>query len=184
MPSPHWTVYLPIVLKDAMPMPQPAATPTPTATLPPTPTSTPTLQTMEHRYSDGSPESSQSWEVGKGFAVYFDQILAGWRFLHARYYLLNPAPIQVHIWDHEGQDMITPFTASPATDGWFDVDLWDYGAFTTGEAFYVGFTHTADYQPDIGVDTTNPRGHSYEVDGAYFELKENLNYMIGVVVAQ
>jgi hypothetical protein len=46
----------------------------------------------------------------------------------------------------------------------------------------VGFTYLEGYRPDIGVDTDNPRGHSYEVDGAYFELRGSLEYMIAIVV--
>jgi len=125
--------------------------------------------------------------VGKGFAVYFDLMPKGYPFLSIGFYLLDPAPIQVHIWDKERHDLITPFTAYPTTTGWFYVDLSGYGVVTPpsdsfNTSFYVGFTHTVDYQPSIGVDTTNPRGHSYEWDGANFELKPDLNYMISVVL--
>jgi hypothetical protein len=46
--------------------------------------------------------------------------------------------------------------------------------------FCVGFLHIADYQPTLGVDTSSS-GHSYEVDGDYWELQSS-DYMIRAVV--
>ena len=70
----------------------------------------------------------------------FWAVPANWRLVRARYYLCNPAPIQVHIWDHNKVDRFTPFTAYPSADGWFEVDLMGLGLYTTAEQFYVGFT--------------------------------------------
>jgi len=173
-------IYLPIVLKNA----PTAAQPTPATTQQPSPTATATLATLEHRYSDDSAESYQSAGVGQGFATFFPSVPANWRLVRARYYLRNPAPIQIHIWDHNKVDRFAPFTAYPGTDGWFEVDLMGLGLYTTADDFYVGFTYLEGYRPDIGVDTTYPRGYSYEVDGAYFELRASLEYMIGIVVGQ
>ena len=185
-------LYLPIVLKGyslaplptmtppGMPTPTATATGMPTPTNTPTPTATPTPRPITACYSDGTAESSQSWEVGKGFAVSF-QGRQGTRLLHIRFYLLNPAPIQVHVYGEEWIELITPFTAQPTADGWFDVDVQDRNIILPNEA-YVGFTYTVDYQPDIGVDTDPPYGHSYEVDGAYHEQKQNMNYMICIVI--
>ena len=104
--------------------------------------------------------------------------------VRTRFYVHNPAPIQVHIWDQSKADLFAPFTAYPTADGWFEVDLMALNLYTTQDDLYVGFTHVEGYRPDIGVDTSNPRGHSYEVDGAYYEVRDNLEYMIGVVVGQ
>lgn len=169
-PPTYWTVYLPIVLKDAMPLPQPAATPTPTAT------------SVEMAFDDGTAESYQSWEVGKGFAVSYASPGEGHRLLGVRLYLLNPAPIQVHVWDKEPYDMITPFTANPPSDGWFDVDLSAQNVILDRHKFYVGFTYLTDYQPDIGVDTDAPYGYSYEIVGMNLEHRPNMDYMIRAVV--
>ena len=150
---------------------------TPTGT-PPGPTPTPHVITIA--YDDGSAESSQSWEVGKGFAVRMNQPLTPAHIMAARFYLLNPAPIQVHVWDNAGDDLITPFVANPTRDGALDVDLSPLGLVVSDSVYYVGFTYTVDYRPDIQVDLDPPFGYSYEVDGGLFENKPTLNYMIRV----
>jgi hypothetical protein len=170
IPSAAKHVYLPVALRNhASPV---LPTPTPTAT----------MALMEHRYADDTAESYQSADVGRGFAAFFPSVPTSQRLVRAHFYLHNPAPIQVHIWDQNKADRFAPFTAYPAADGWLEVDLMGLGLYTTADDFYVGFTYVEGYQPDIGVDTGNPRGRSYEVDGAYFELRDSLEYMIGIVV--
>jgi len=135
---------------------------------------------VELSYDDGGAESSQSWETGKGYAVRFTPPEGATRLLSAHYYLTNPAAIEVHVWDAGHSDVISPFTATPTSDGWFDVDLSSLDVTLSGD-FYVGFLHTIGYQPDIGVDTTASDGRSYEVDGGYWEAKSS-DYMIRAVV--
>ena len=139
---------------------------------------------MEHRYADDRAETYQSADVGRGFATLFTSVPSGRRLVHAKFYLQNPAPIQVHVWDQNRADRFVPLSAYPTADGWITVDLMGLNLYTTAEDFYVGFTYLQGYRPDMGVDTSNPRGYSYEVDGAYFELRDGLEYMIGIVVGQ
>ncbi len=175
MPTPTPTavaqrVYLPVVLRNH------------TQPVPPTPTPTPTVRlvTLEYVYSDQTAESYQSADAGRGFATFFTSVPENWCLVRVRFYLRNPAPIQVHIWDQNKVDRCTPFTASPGADGWLEVDLRGLGLYTTADGFYVGFAYLEGYRPDMGVDTSNPKGHSYEVDGAYFEPRGGLEYMIRV----
>ena len=133
-------------------------------------------------YDDGSAESSQSWETGKGFALCVNRPFTPARVVGAGFCLLSPAPIQVHVWDESGRDLIAPFVAHPTGDGFFRVDLTDRGLVIADMAFYVGFTYTVDYQPDIQVDLDPPFGQHYEVDGAYFEKKTNGNFLIWAFV--
>jgi len=120
--------------------------------------------------------------MGKGFAVRMNQPLTPAHLVRVRCYLLNRAPIQVHVWGAAGNDLITPFIANPTQDGALDVDLSHLGLVIRDSVYYVGFTYTMDYRPDIQVDLDPPFGCSYEVDGAYLEKKTNLNYMIRVSV--
>ncbi len=134
----------------------------------------------ELAHDDGTLDSTDSWEVDKGFAVCFSP---GWdsaQLQTARYYLQQPTTIEVHVWDAASHDdLITPFETTPTQDGWNEVDLSGQSLTVTGD-FCLGFLHTVDYQPSIGVDTSSD-GHSYEVDGGYWELQGN-EYMIRAVL--
>lgn len=138
------------------------------------------VPTVELAYDDGTSESSQSYTQGNGFAVRFTTPDSSAELVTARYYLIAPvAPIEVHVWDTDHNDLITPFTATPSGDGWFDVDLSGYDLTVNGD-FYVGFLYTVDTDPTLGVDTSSSDGRSYEVP---WEVK-NYDYMIRAVVAQ
>ena len=136
----------------------------------------------ELAYDDGTTETNTSWEVGKGFAVCFTPPAGQAQLMRARYYLLEPRPIEVHVWDENHTDLITPFTANTDQDGWNDVDLSGYNITVNGD-FYVGFFHLEDYQPTLGIDTTSADGRSFEVDGAYWE-QQTSDYMIRAVVVE
>jgi len=91
----------------------------------------------ELAYDDGTMDTNTSWETGKGFAVRFTPPGQA-QLVRARYYLLDPRPIQVHVWDANHTDLIAPFTANTNQDGWNDVDLSAYN-LTVSDDFYVGF---------------------------------------------
>jgi len=165
-------------LQTATPTPSRTASRTPTRTGTPGPTPTPHVVSI--MYDDGSAESSQSWEVGKGFALRVNRPSRPAHIVGVGFFLQNPAPIEVHIWDDTGADLITPVVASPTRDGDVIVDLSPLGLVIRDSAFYAGFIHTVDYRPDIQVDLNHPYQMSYEADGGYFEKKTNLNYMIRV----
>lgn len=137
---PEARVYLPLVTRNYPPVP-----------------------TEELTYDDGQAESSQSYTTGNGFAVRFTPPGGAGRLVRARYFFVAPvAPIEVHVWDAGRNDLATPFTATPSGDGWFDVDLSSLNLTVSGD-FYVGFLHTVDTDPTLGVDTSAPDGRSYEV---------------------
>jgi hypothetical protein len=136
---------------------------------------------QEIAYDDGTMETTASWEMGKGFAVRFTPT-GQVQVIRARYYLQDPRPIEVHVWDADHNDLITPFTATVTQDGWNDVDLSAYNITVSGD-FYVGFTHLEDYRPTLGVDTTSSDGRSFEVDGGYWEAQTS-DYMIRAVVVE
>ena len=155
---PEYPVYLPFVAKGYPPPPE-----------------------QELAYDDGAMDTNTSWETGKGFAVRFTppgQV----QLMRARYYLLDPRPIEVHVWDANRTDLITPFTANTNQDGWNDVDLSAYNITVSGD-FYVGFLHLEDYRPTLGVDTTSADLRSFEVDGAYWE-QQTSDYMMRAVIVE
>jgi len=155
--SPATLIYLPLVLKAYAPE-------------------------TELTYDDGTMETNTSWETGKGFAVRFAPSGGQSQLMRARYYLLDPRPIEVHVWDENHTDLITPFTANTDQDGWNDVDLSAYNVSVSGD-FYVGFLHLEGYRPTLGIDTTSADGRSFEVDGAYWQ-QQTSDYMIRAVVVE
>ncbi|MFQ5854535.1 MAG: hypothetical protein ACE5LU_02670 [Anaerolineae bacterium] len=133
---------------------------------------------QELAYDDGTAESSQSYTAGNGFAVRFTTPSASAQLARARYYFIAPvAPIEVHVWDADRNDLITPFTATPSGDGWFDVDLSSLNLTVSGD-FYVGFLYTVDTDPTLGVDTSASDSRSYEVPWE----EKSYDYMIRAVV--
>jgi len=135
-------------------------------------------------YDDGTADSDQSSAtLDSGFAVRFTTPGASAQLVRAHYYL-NTAeddhPIQVHVWDTNHDDLITPFTATPlAGTGWFEVDLSGHNLTVSGD-FYVGFLYSEQHSdPSLGVDTSAPDGRSYEVP--WVEMT-GLDYMIRAVV--
>ncbi|MBL7183715.1 MAG: hypothetical protein ISS50_04615, partial [Anaerolineae bacterium] len=138
------------------------------------------ISETELSYDDGGMDTNTSWETGKGFAVRFTLPVGQAQLMRARYYLLDPRPIEVHVWDENHTDLIAPFTATTDQDGWNDVDLSAYNVTVSGD-LYVGFLHLEDYRPTLGVDTTSADGRSFEVDGAYWE-QQTSDYMIRAVV--
>jgi uncharacterized repeat protein (TIGR01451 family) len=135
---------------------------------------------IELAYDDGAIDTNTSWETGKGFAVRFTPPVGQAQLMRARYYFLDPRPIEVHVWDENRTDLIPPFTADTDQDGWNDVHLSAYNVTVSGD-FYLGFIHLEDYRPTLGVDTTSADDRSFEVDGEYWE-QQTSDYMIRAVV--
>jgi len=155
---PAYLIYLPIIVKNYVPIVE-----------------------IEISYDDGTMNTTTSWEIGKGFAVRFTppgQV----QLVRARYCLLGPRPIQVHVWDANRTDLIAPFTVNTNQAGWNNVDLSAYNITVSGD-FYVGFLHLENYRPTLGVDTASADDRSFEVDGAYWQ-QQTSDYMIRAVVVQ
>ena len=119
--------------------------------------------------------TTTSWETGKGFAVRFTPPAGQVQVTRARYYLQDPWPIEVHVWNANHTDLITPFTATASQDGWNDVDLSAYNVTVSGDV-YMGFFHLEDYRPTLGVAATSADGRSFEVEAGYWEQQAS-DYM-------
>jgi hypothetical protein len=135
----------------------------------------------ELAYDDGTAESWQSNFTDAGFAVRFTPPVTPAQLVGARYYLnaTSTAPIQVHVWGADRNDLITPFSVSPpAGIKWLEVTL--STPVTVSKDFYVGFLYTQDSEPDVGVDTTAPDGRSYE----YPWMEIGSDYMIRALVRE
>jgi hypothetical protein len=140
----------------------------------------------ELAYDDGILDSTDSYTVGGGFATCFTPPGGSATIQRARLYVQQPSmPVEMHVWDATTHaDLLpAPYQGNPWQDGWNDIELSGFGVTVTDD-FCVGFLYLTDYQPTLGVDTTAPvDGHSYEIDGDYWEL-QGYDAMIRVVVTQ
>jgi hypothetical protein len=109
---------------------------------------------FEYAYDHG-PAGLELQSAGCIDAVSFTPLIAG-QLETARFYMYDlssysPNAFKVHVMDENRQDIIDPFTQTPTSTGWFDVDLSSYGiSVDTGTDFYIGMEWITDYNPYLG----------------------------------
>ncbi len=144
------------------------------------------VKKLEYAYDHGSPRS-HSESAGRMDAVRFTPLFSD-QLLTARYYMYDVSSYQsntfkVHVMDESRNDIITPFNVTPASEGWFDVDLSSYGITANeGVDFYLGMEWIVSYNPDLGEDITNPSGRSWRWNGTVWDIEEYKDFMIRAVV--
>jgi hypothetical protein len=144
---------------------------------------------VELYYDDGEAEDGWSWNAaGNLFAVRFTPTTSGQLVECSFYIMLDPATIKVHVLDKNKQDMITSFSATPTSTGWFHVDLSTYEITVSPDAdFYVAMEATATNAPYLGTDWNDPDGRSWmEYEGDWYRyddfLQEEGDLMIRAVI--
>jgi hypothetical protein len=131
---------------------------------------------LEYSYDNGKPSVDYSLPAGQICAELFTPLLSG-QLLSVRYYLNNvplttQSTFRVHILNAEKEDLITPFEATPTSNGWFEVDLITYNiSITEGTAFYVAFEFLAN--ETLCVCGCNSLGRSYSWDGTNWFYSDN-----------
>jgi len=140
----------------------------------------------ELAYDDGTLDSTDSYDVGGGFANCFSPPGGSATIQRVRLYVQLPSmPVEMHVWDAATHaDLLpSPYQGNPYQDGWNDIDLAPFD-LTVSDDFCVGFLYLTGYQPTLGVDTSAPLANqSFEIDGDYWEL-QTYDAMIRVVVTQ
>ena len=144
---------------------------------------------VELYYDDGEAEDGWSWNAaGNLFAVRFTPTTSGQLVECSFYIMLDPATIKVHVLDKNKQDMITSFSATPTSTGWFHVDLSTYEITVSPDAdFYVAMEAIATNAPYLGTDWNDPDGRSWmEYEGDWYRyddfLQEEGDLMIRAVI--
>ena len=144
---------------------------------------------MELYYDDDEPDGLAVGRVGTQIAVKFF-LPTGWtsaKILTARYHIYgNPDQFTVHLYDSDGiTELITPFSVTPTTTGWFDVPI--FPPVEVSDDFYIAleFEFDAPY-PQIGWDNDDPDLRSYSRTPTYppgeWTLYEDRDWMIRAVV--
>jgi hypothetical protein len=139
---------------------------------------------LEFYYDDGTAEVGYYWTgAGGKFAVRFTPLSSG-QLMECKFYIYNnPDTIKVHVLDTNKNDMITPFSETPTSIGWYDVDLSSYGiTVNSGVDFYVAMESTVANQPSIGTDTSSPDGRSWAHNKESWSQMEDRDYMIRAVI--
>jgi len=140
---------------------------------------------LEYYYDSGTPYRNYSLPIGQIYAEQFTPMLSG-QLLSVRYYLNNVSltaqnTFQIHILNSEKEDLITPFEATPTSDGWFDVDLITYNISITEDTdFYVALEFLANETFCI-CGTSNYPYRGYSWNGTNWDRNYN-NLMIRATV--
>jgi hypothetical protein len=147
-------------------------------------------ETIEYAYDDGTAEYSVDKVSSQIIAVRFTPVLSD-RLTGARIYFrgvsydVSQNVVKVHVLDSSRRDLIEPFTQTPTSKGWLDVDLSAYGlTVMAGTDFYIAVEWTTDYYPMIGKDSDQPDKRSWFWDGSTWSLEEDYDYMIRAVVGK
>jgi len=143
---------------------------------------------LELAYDDGGAEAGRGYGiVGAGYAVRFTPPAGGAVLDSVRLYVTGiqgtPAPIEVHVWDLEGKDLLGPIDALPETAGWFEIDVSTLAVRVVTD-FRVGYLQTdAENYPWLGIDLGTPTGRSCSVPDWNELLPFGANAMIRAIFA-
>lgn len=143
---------------------------------------------LELAYDDGTSEAGRGYAVaGAGHAVRFSAPAESATLRAVRLFVSgirgDPAPIEVHVWDTLGSDVMAPITVTPTEAGWYVIDLSRLAVRVDGD-FRAGYVQTdADNYPWLGVDLGTPTGRSFSVPDWNELLPFGANAMIRVVLA-
>jgi len=121
------------------------------------------VQTLEYYHDSGTPAQNYSLPSGQIYAKTFTPVLSG-QLLTVRYYINNVSStiqksFRVHILNENKERSITPFEATPTSNGWFNVDLTTYNINVTEQTdFYVAYEFLAN---DLYLCKSSTTGLSY-----------------------
>lgn len=104
-------------------------------------------ETLEYYHDNGTPSQDYSLPTGQIYAKIFTPVLSG-QLLSVRYYINNVSSttqsFRVHILNENKERIITPFEATPTSNGWFNIELSTHNInVEKGTDFYIAFEFLA-----------------------------------------
>jgi len=130
---------------------------------------------LEYYYDNGIPEWNHSLPAGQMYARQFDPQFSG-QLLSVRYYFNNvsfpsQSTFRVHILNSDKEDLITPFEATPTSNGWFNVDLLTYDlSIVEGVDFCVALEFlTSEVLCICGTSAYDSNYRDYLWDGTFWD---------------
>ena len=144
-----------------------------------------TAEVMQYFYDDSGDEGYTFESAGEMVAVRFTPLFVG-TLKKARFYIGElsfspPDTFKVHIMDENFSDIITPFSQTTSSTGWFEVDLSAYNV-SVREDFFIGVEWPNNYYPCIGEDESNPDERSFDWNGTAWNIMTWTDYMIRAIV--
>jgi hypothetical protein len=152
-------------------------------------------QTVELAYDDGTPSGLYWWTAANyGSAVRFTPPSTPVVLQTTRYFLgdLDAAggggdgSFTVRVLNDAGgspgSDLVTPFTVTPASTGWFDVDLSPYSLTATGD-FYIAIIYDDVNSPAFGFDPVD-NNRAWDTDGTSWITFDETYFIRAVVETQ
>jgi len=138
----------------------------------------------ELHYDDGAPEQGWYWKVsGRMFAVVFTPRVAGQLTECSFCVWSDPARVKVHVMDEHRKNVITPFSVTPTSTGWFHIDLSRCEVtVSSGVDFGIAIEWTVANEPLLGDDTSDPDGRSWDYYGEEWLQYTDGDYLIRAVV--
>jgi hypothetical protein len=128
---------------------------------------------LEYTY-DHENAGSESKSAGYIDAVRFTPLISG-QLITARFYIQYISSslsntFKVHVMDENRHDIINPFTRTPTSTGWSDVDLSSYNInVNTGVDFYIGMEWITDYNPNFGGSYYSSTDRSWTWNGTNWQ---------------
>jgi hypothetical protein len=137
---------------------------------------------IQYLYDDSSNEWQTFSNAGQMVAVRFTPLFLG-TLKKACFYVSSDYDhaFVVHVMDANFGDIITPFSETPASTGWFEVDLSSHN-ISVREDFFIAMEWLTDYYPRLGEDESNPNERSYEWNGTAWVMQRYEDFMIRAVV--
>jgi hypothetical protein len=139
-------------------------------------------QTVQYMYDDSVKEYTTYQSAGDMVAVRFTPLFVG-TLKKARFYidrLYGDDTFNIHVMNANLSEIITPFSVTPTSTGWFEVDLSTYN-INMREDFYIAMEWLT-IHPDLGTDQSNPDKRSFDFNGTTWVIQSSKDYMIRAVV--
>ena len=138
-------------------------------------------QVMQYLFDDSTQETSTFQSVGEMAAVRFTPLFLG-NLRSARFYISSDYnhAFRVHVMDANLSDIVQPFSQTPSSNGWYEVDLSGYNV-SVREDFYIAMEWLTDYYPRLGEDASSHDDRSFRWNGTAW-LGQSSTHMIRAVV--
>jgi hypothetical protein len=121
-------------------------------------------ETLEYYHDGGTPSQDYSLPTGQIYAKIFTPMVSG-KLLSVRYYINNVSSttqksFRLHILNENKERSITPFEATPTSNGWFNVDVTTHNINVTEQTdFFIAFEFLANDLCLVESPTTTDYSH-------------------------
>ena len=141
-------------------------------------------QIMTYSFDDSTQETSVFRSVGEMVAVRFTPLFMG-TLKSARFYISSDYnhAFRVHVMDANLSDIVQPFSQTPSSNGWYEVDLSGYNV-SIREDFYITMEWLTDYYPRLGQDASSHNDRSFWWNGTIWQSQSSTHMIRAIVESE